>query len=309
MSMKMLLSGGLLVTSLSVVAGSIAFAQKSTPKPKPLPYAQEQTKWRQDQEKDLKSENGWLTVAGLFWLQEGDNSAGADPKCRIVFPQGTAPEDVGKVTLKNGHATLTVSKGVEVKVNGKPVELVEMKSDEKGKPDKAVLGRLTFTVIKRGKRMGIRLYDPQAKTFTGFTGEKWFPVSTKYRIKAKFTAYKPVRQIPITNVLGDTSMNPCPGYVTFKVDGRKCSLNALDSGDVLFFNFADLTSGNTTYPAGRFMDAPKPDKQGFVLLDFNQATNPPCAFTAFATCPLPPKGNRLKVAIPAGEKLYKPTEE
>jgi uncharacterized protein (DUF1684 family) len=161
--------------------------------------------------------------------------------------------------------------------------------------------------IVRGDRVGLRLYDTESKARKEFHGLKWYPIDSKYKVQAKFTPFESGKTYPIKNVLGDTQNWRSPGFVTFSLDGKLCRLVALDEGDILFFNFQDQTSGKTTYPAGRFLYALKPIG-GSVELDFNKATNPPCAFTSFATCPLPPRDNFLSVEVTAGEKVHHPTE-
>jgi uncharacterized protein (DUF1684 family) len=265
-------------------------------------YADRITQWRAQQETDLRAPEGWLSVAGLSWLSEGDNSIGSGSSYKVILPS-PAPENVGTLNLAAGEVTLSVATGVTVQIDGKPVTSVVMAPDVTGKPNKAKIGDITFEVIHRGKRIGVRIWDENCPARRNFTGMKWYPIKPAYVIKAKYTAYDTPKQIPITNVLGDISMNANPGYVEFTLYGKACRLEAQAEDNSLFFNFLDKTSGSETYPAGRFLDAPLP-KDGFVTLDFNQATNPPCAFTAFATCPLPPKGNRLDVAVKAGEKTY-----
>jgi hypothetical protein len=163
---------------------------------------------------------------------------------------------------------------------------------------------VTFTIIERGKRIGVRVYDPQSKAQRSFKGLHWYPVDPGAVVKAQFVSYDPPKPATITNVLGDTSPTTIPGYLTFKVNGVDCKLDAQDGGDTLFLNFTDKTTGKTTYGAGRFLDAPKPDKDGVVMIDFNKATCPPCAYTSFATCPLPPAGNSLPIELKAGEKKF-----
>jgi len=159
-------------------------------------------------------------------------------------------------------------------------------------------------VIKRMDRTGIRMRDPNAATRRNFTGCKWFPALEKWRIRAKWVAYPTPKKIRITNILGMTDEEPGPGYAEFSVNGRTVRLEPVieDPGE-LSFMFKDATSGKTTYAQGRFLDTGLP-KDGYVTLDFNQAYNPPCAFIAFATCPLPPRQNTLTVPIEAGEKKY-----
>ncbi len=266
-------------------------------------------KWRAQTEANLKRPEGWLTVAGLFWLSEGENSMGTKSGSRIALPASSgAANQVGTVTLSGKKATLNILAGVAVQVNGSPVTgSVELKSDASGKPDTVQIGTISFRVIVRGKRTGIRLFDSNSRGMKEFSGCHWYPVNSSFRFKAKFTPYSPPKKVSILNILGDTETVSLPGYVEFSVNGKGCRLDAQDEGDTLFFNFKDITSGTLTYPPGRFLNVPKP-VNGFVDLDFNKAVNPPCAFTAFATCPLPPKSNILNVRISAGELIHHPVK-
>ena len=266
-------------------------------------FSKSQWEWRTKREASLTKPGGWLSVAGLYWVQEGSQTIGSAESCDIQFPS-SAPAKVGTIELKNGVVTLHPRDGVEVSVNGKPLS-GPLKTDATGKPDRVKLGDLEFSIIIRGKRTGIRLWDPNSKFRKRFEGCKWFEPDSKYVVKAKYTAYNPARTLSIVNILGDTEHSPNPGYVEFDIDGKPQRLEAIQEGDEFFFNFRDATSGKETYPAGRFLYSGLP-KDGFVEIDFNKAYNPPCAFTAFATCPLPPKGNTLKVKIAAGELSHHP---
>ncbi|HKP86991.1 MAG TPA: DUF1684 domain-containing protein [Blastocatellia bacterium] len=267
-------------------------------------YREKIQKWRAEQEAELRSDNGWLVVVGLFWLKEGANSFGTDPSNEIVLPEGSAPARAGAFEFHDGKTTLRVENGTLVTVNNEPVTTLEMRSDEKQKPDIARLGSLQLHVIKRGQRYGVRVKDGNSRARREFTGRRWFPIRDAYRITATFVRYDKPKEIEIPNVLGDINKMPSPGYVTFKLDGKQYRIEpVLEGEDKLFFIFSDLTSGRATYGAGRFLYADLPEG-GTVTLDFNQAINPPCAFTRFATCPLPPRQNRLKVAIEAGELSY-----
>jgi uncharacterized protein (DUF1684 family) len=266
-------------------------------------YEESIRSWRAKQEAELRSESGWLTVVGLFWLKTGVNSVGADPSSDIVLPPGSAPARVGTVRFKDGKAVLHVDKSVTVLHSGVPVTELEMASDATKSPVAVAVGELTMLVIKRGQRYGMRVKHKNSKQRREFTGLSWFPVRESYRITAEFAAYDKPRNIPIANVLGDTNMMLSPGYVTFNLGGRKQRLEPVLEEEKLLFIFRDPTSGKSTYPAGRFLYTEKP-KDGKVILDFNQAVNPPCAFTSFATCPLPPRQNRLNVPIAAGALDY-----
>ena len=257
--------------------------------------------WRVRHEAELKSENGWLSVAGLFWLKPGANPAGSAASNAIALSRG--PAQAGVFDFENGKITFRSAPGAEVNLNGKPVSSASLKSDTDGSPDQIRIAGLTLTVIHRADRYGVRLRDPQSRTRAEFSGLHWFPVDEKYRVTGRFIAYDKPKTIPITNVLGQTEAEPTPGYVEFTLNGRILRLEPVDEDHQLFFIFRDLTAGHETYPAGRFLYADWP-KNGQVELDFNKAENPPCAFTAFATCPLPPKQNHLDVRVEAGERNY-----
>jgi len=264
------------------------------------------SEWRKAREASLTAPGGWLCVAGLFWLTPdatgaGEFTIGSAADNRVQLPPA-APAHLGTLSLKAKRVTLTVASGETALVNGAAVTTAELKSDASGRPDTVQAADLKFRVIERGGRIGVRLYDPNAKTRTEFKGLRWFEPSDKFVVTAKFTAYNPPKEIRITNVLGDTAPVGSPGFVTFKIDGKEYRLDAESEGEGLFFNFKDSTNGKTTYSAGRFLNTDKP-KDGVVVIDFNRATNPPCAYTAYATCPLAPKSNYLSVAIPAGERF------
>jgi uncharacterized protein len=237
--------------------------------------------WRAQREAELKADGGWLTVSGLFWLKEGINRAGTKGTSDIVLPRGPA------------------------ELNGQTAgAAIPLMSDPEGKPDLIQFDAFTLFVIHRGERYAIRLKDTQSATRKEFTGLHWFPVKESYRVVAKFVPYQSPKMLTIPNILGETEQDTSPGYVLFKLDGQSLRLDPVVEDDQqLFFIFHDLTSGKETYPPGRFLYTGLP-KNGEVVMDFNQAQNPPCAFTAYATCPLPPKQNRLPVRIEAGELNY-----
>lgn len=244
-------------------------------------------KWRGEREAALKADGGWLTVAGLFWLKEGNNTFDMNPQ-------------VGVFEFHAGKTVLHVAPGHAVAVNGKQVTSAELRPDK----DIVTTGPLTMFVIKRGDRYGIRLKDRNAEARRNFKGLHWYPVNEAYRVTARFVPYNPPKQIPVPNVLGQVENMPSPGYVAFQLNGKEYRLDPVaEGGTELFFIFRDPTSAKETYPSGRFLYA-KPPNDGKVALDFNQAVNPPCAFTPYATCPLPPPQNVLAVRIEAGEKRY-----
>jgi uncharacterized protein (DUF1684 family) len=268
-------------------------------------YVQEIQEWRHGYEANLKQDDGWLTLSGLFWLKEGGNTFGTGVANDIVLPEGSAPDVAGSFIFRDGSTRLSAKPGAPVLLNGVPV-LTEMplKPDSAGRPDRVTLGRrLSMIVIKRGTRYGVRLWDHGSPARRDFRGTQWFPVDEAYRVTARFVSYPQPKRIAILNILGDTEPSPSPGYAVFEIAGQRCRLEPVLEDNQLFFIFKDRTSSKQTYPAGRFLYSALP-KDGKVVLDFNKATNPPCAFTAYATCPLPPKQNYLQVAINAGELNY-----
>jgi uncharacterized protein (DUF1684 family) len=260
-------------------------------------------KWRQQRQENLKADGGWLTVAGLFWLKEGENTMGSGRQNNFVLPPGSAPENLGTFDFHGGKVTFRASSGVGVKLNGNWVETATLKDDSTGSPDVIGISNLSMFVVQRGKRFGIRLKDNDSEARRKFTGTRWFPIAEEYRVTAKFVPYNPPRKIAVPNILGDVEQEDSPGYVEFTLKGQKFRLDPVSEGDGLFFIFKDLTSGKETYPPGRFLSTDLP-QNGEVVLDFNQAVNPPCAFTPYATCPLPPAQNHLPVRIEAGELRY-----
>ena len=263
------------------------------------------TKWRTDYANVLLRPEGWLSVAGLYWLKEGVNTVGSAEECEVRLPTYSSPPMAGNFTRTGEKVKLTVFPGVDLKVNGNSATTVDLNSDTSDHVDHMSLGGVTFKVIQRADKVGIRLYDPKCKGRVSYHGLNWYPADEKWVVKAQFIPYNPPKAGSITNVLGQTTPTTFPGYLAFKINGTDCRLDVEDAGNVFFINFQDATTGKTTYGAGRFLEeTAKPDKEGFTFIDFNKATCPPCAYTSFATCPLPPAGNRLSVAVTAGEKKY-----
>ncbi len=267
-------------------------------------YRAEVEKWRAQRESRLRADDGWLTLVGLFWLRPGENPAGSAPDSRIRLPEG-APAHVGTFILEGDKVLFRASPGVSVRSAGRPVTTLEMRPDVPGPASVISAGDLSMLVIRRGHRLGIRVRDKNSKFRKDFRGCKWFAVDEAYRIEAKFIPYDPPKRVPILNILGDTEHHLSPGYVEFRIAGRDCRLEPVLDNGRLWFIFRDQTSGKETYGAGRFLYADLP-RNGKVILDFNKAYNPPCAFNPYTTCPLPPKQNRLSVPIRAGEKAYEP---
>ena len=268
-------------------------------------YEQELEQWKAKRLASLKSEDGWLTLIGLFWFKEGENRFGSDPSNEIVLPEGKAPALAGTLRLAAGRVTLEAKPGSGITNKGQPVGTLELKSDEDGEPTLLELGSLSFHVVKRGERLGLRVKDRENPARAEFKGTEYYPPDRKWLVDARFEPYQPPKRVPILNVLGMETEETSPGALAFEVGGREYRLEALkEKGEEQFFIiFADQTSGHETYGAGRYLYADPPDREGRVRLDFNRAYSPPCAFTRYATCPLPPAQNRLPLRVEAGEKF------
>lgn len=284
--------------------------EKSTPPTPAFDAAAHKTeiqKWQSDRLASLSKEDGWLTLAGLFWLNEGENKFGTDPKGAVILPKDKAPAVAGSLFLEKGHVRLAARPGVEITADNKPVTALDLRDDnDDNGPTILKLGSLLLNIVKRGDRIGVRVKDTQSETRRQFKGLEYFPIDPRWRIEARFEPYQPAKTIPITNVLGMTDDETSPGAFVFEVDGKTYRLDPiLEKGETdLFVMIADETTGKETYGAGRYLYVKPPDATGKVVIDFNKAYNPPCAFTNFATCPLPPKQNHLALRIEAGEKKY-----
>jgi uncharacterized protein len=271
---------------------------------KPLDHEAEIRAWHQKRIANLTSEDGWLTLVGLHWLKEGDNSFGSAAENALHFPAGT-PARMGTFTVKGDKVALAVQRGVSLTRGDQPFTGGELRSDAEGQPDVLSLGTLRFYVIRRGERFGIRVKDTESETRKKFQGIPTYPVSTAWRIEGRFEPAPTPRKLSVPTVLGTVEEMSSPGTIVFTMNGQEYRLDpVLEPGsDQFFIIFADQTNRTETYGSGRFLYA-APPTDGKVVLDFNRAYNPPCAFSSYATCPLPPPQNRLKLRVEAGEKRY-----
>jgi uncharacterized protein (DUF1684 family) len=270
-------------------------------------YQKEIETWRQAREARLRGDEGWLTVAGLFWLKEGENRFGSDPEGEVVLPAHSAPARAGVLRLEKGKVTVEAAAGVALTLAGKPITRMALRSDVPGPADVLALGATRFFVIERGGKLAIRLRDLQAPARKAFTGLHWFPIRPEYRVVGHLIPHPAPKKMPVPNVLGQVEEMLSPGVVAFRLQGQELRLEPVYESpeqDELFFIFRDRTSAHETYGAGRFFYAAKPNDKGEVIIDFNKAYTPPCAFTRFATCPLPPRQNHLPLRIEAGELDY-----
>jgi uncharacterized protein len=266
-------------------------------------YQKEVLEWRAKREARLRGDEGWLSVAGLFWLKEGDNTFGSDGKADVVLPAHSAPARAGVFKLQGGKVTVQVAPKAFVTLDGKPVTTQELRDDVPGPADILTLGDLRFFVIERSGKFGIRLRDLKSPARTSFAGTRWFPIKKEYRVVGKFIPHPSPKKLSVPNVLGMVEAMESPGAVEFTLAGQKLRLEPVyeePNAKELFYIFRDRTSGHETYGAGRFFYTDLP-KDGQVIIDFNKAYTPPCAFTRFATCPLPPRQNHLPIRVEAGE--------
>lgn len=244
----------------------------------------------------LTGPDGWLTLVGLEWLQEGENLVGSDPSNPVRLPPG-APARLGTILVRQGVATL----------HGVPeVGTMELRDDSEGTPTVVSLGSLRLHVINRDGRLAVRVRDTESPARRRFLGIERYPVDPRWRVEARLEPFDPPMEVPVPNVLGFEETTVVPGALDFVVDEKGLRLLAfVEKGtDDLFIVFGDLTNGDETYGAGRYLYAPPPADGGITFVDFNKAYNPPCVFTPYATCVLPLRENRLPIRVEAGERRY-----
>jgi uncharacterized protein (DUF1684 family) len=260
--------------------------------------------WHRGRIERLKRPDGYLSLVGLYLLEPGENRFGSSENNDLVFPP-KAPEYAGRFVYEKGEVRIKVNAGIDITVEDEPVSDKRLKTDAENPTTILQMGTFHFFVIERAERLYIRLKDTESKALAEFTGIDRFPVSEAWRITGRFEPYNPPKQLRVPNVLGYEFEQTCPGRVVFEVGGQTCTLEPTSvSGNRLFFVFGDGTSTVETYGGGRFMVTDGPQEDGTVVLDFNKAYNPPCAFTPYATCPLPHADNLLDVRIEAGELNY-----
>ena len=281
-----------LITFFVFLVSFAAFSQKNL-------YEKEITTFRQIRIDSLKHENGYLNLSGLFWLKEGENTIGADPKNDFNFPAEHSDSFLGKIILNNGVVRFKSSQANQVFSSGQAVSEMIIFQDKKV----VVLEHksLRWFIIKRGEKYALRLRDLDGEYVRNFKGITYFPLDPSWRIIAKFVPTKG-KQLRITDITGRTFLEDSPGVLHFTKGGKKFTLETGGTMDEFFIVFGDLTNKKSTYGGGRFLYANAPDKDGNVILDFNKSLNPPCEFTPFATCPLPTQENKMNVEVEAGEK-------
>ncbi len=294
--------------NMTILGGLLILSACASAQPQPInEYENEIREWHSNRIERLKQPDSWLSLIGLFWLDEGKNTFGSGSENNIIFPIEDAPSNMGYFLRSGDSIWVETADDVTIVHDGlKLTGRVRLMSDMDGQPTVLEWGSLKWYIIKRGEKYGVRLKDTNNHKIQTFPGIDRFTVSPEWRIEAKLEAYNPPKQIPIPDVLGMVNDSPSPGALVFQIDGKTYRLDPIaDPGDERYFIiFADETSGIETYGAGRFLVVDAPGPEGKTIIDFNKAYNPPCAFSEFATCPLPPQQNILLVKITAGEKNY-----
>lgn len=264
--------------------------------------------FQKQMDEQLRTADGWLTLVGLHWLQEGENTVGADPGCTVPLPAGTAPKLVGTIMMIDKKVTFSAAPGVNALVGEQPVVgEIELESDLNRNQTVISVDEISFYLVIRGTRYGVRVKQENSPVRMNFDGRVWWPVDEGRRVTAEIEYYEPQKIVEVPDILGNVNETAMDCALKFQLDGRTYTLDAfgLPSGQY-YILFQDLSCGNGSYPAGRFLVTEYPEDDS-VVIDFNKAHNPPCAFTAYATCPLPPKQNHLSIAIQAGER-YNPID-
>jgi len=268
-------------------------------------YINKIEKWHQTRLERLKDKNGWLSLAGLFWLEPGENTFGSDSGNDFVVRSIKTYPIIGKFVLNQGNVRFVARKDIPVTFKNQSVTDLILKNDTQREPTILKLGTLSWYIIKRGKKLGVRLKDASHPRLQKLNKIEVFPINSNWRIEAKLEKYDTPRSINIPTVLGTTEKQMSPGVLIFRIKGILCRLNPTGGEGNLFVIFGDRTNGSETYGGGRFLVVKKPDSNGHTIVDFNKAYNPPCVFSPYATCPLPPEENILTLRVTAGEKMVK----
>jgi uncharacterized protein (DUF1684 family) len=268
-----------------------------------LSHEEEVRDWRERRHERLSSETGWLTLVGLEWLKGGENRIGRNPSSTVNIKGG--PDNWGTLYVEGDELRFVPSPGEGITVDGEEVSEVQLLADTQGEPTVVRSGNLSFYVIYR-ESYALRIKNAQAPALKNFVEVPNYDFQEDWKFEARFIPSPEGETIEIGNVLGQLSPSPVYGYAEFERDGKSYRLLGLgdENSESVWFLFADRTSGRETYGAGRFLYSDGMPENGKLVVDFNKAYNPPCAFSDYATCPLPPQQNRLNLAVTAGEKDY-----
>jgi len=259
--------------------------------------------WRKNRLEKLTAEDGWVTLAGLFWLREGENSFGRSPENHLIANYAEFPEKVGAFISSKGSVTFTARPETDVLCNHKPVTSIQLVSDQDGKPTILQYKTFSWYLIKRGELLGIRMKWSEHPNRKRLLEIPAYPISAKWRIKGRYIPYSTPKKLMIPSVIGTESEEDCPGEIHLTLNNHPIVLYPTGSRDSLSLIFSDASNGKETYAGGRFLPLPRPDESNEIILDFNKAYNPPCVFTPFATCPIPIPENNIELPIESGEKM------
>jgi uncharacterized protein len=292
---------------LSLLVGCQVSAPKARPPFDAAAYAHELASWKASRVRAIAGPDGWITLSGLYWLDGSSYTLGGG-EAEIPIPGTTGV--LGRLLIDSATALFIAESGRAVRVQGEVIDSIALESDGEGRrPTVVAAGTSTFRVLDRSGRLALRVKDSASILRQTFAGIETFPVDTAFRVLARLERPTQPRVLRLANIVGLIEDHRVAGILHFALHGRSWTLEAVqEPGDsALFILFRDVTSGTESYPAGRYLSTAPPDSAGLVVLDFNRAYNPPCAFTAFATCPMPPRQNVLPIAIPAGERRYAET--
>jgi uncharacterized protein (DUF1684 family) len=265
----------------------------------------ETERWRELRERQLRSADGWLAVTGLHWLEQKQVRFGSAPDCELRLASESSPAAGGTITVTDGVVLFAAADGASLTLNGKPARngilTLTGTAAEADSPDRLAIGSSTLQLLRRTGKLAIRVRDSNSSLIRDFPGERWFPANPAYRIPARFVAAEPGSVIEFRNVRGGSLNQELAGTVEFELEGRSFKLQATDEEPgKLFIVFRDQTSGQRTWPGGRFLSLDLPKDDTSLMLDFNRAYNPPCAYNLHTLCPLPPAQNMLPISISAG---------
>ena len=286
---------------ISVMILSSCGSEELGQAPIPDDYPEQIAEWKQDRIESISDPTGWLRLAGMFWLEEGENSFGSSSEVDIQFPEGTIDDRAGTFVFENGIVTMRVEEGVEITHKGEPVtEFTLYEGDDEKRVEH---GTLEWFVIERDDITAIRLYNKENEKADSFTGFPDYPIDPKWVRTARYTPNPEGTTVPIVNVLGQHIDAVSPGTLEFTIDGEKFTFDGIVNSTRLFIIFSDATNRSETYQAGRYLYVDYPeDGSDYTIIDFNKVYNPPCSYNVFTTCQLPPQQNRLDLAVTAGEK-------
>jgi hypothetical protein len=263
-------------------------------------YQQEVNNWRAECNANIRKENGWLALAGLFWLKLGKSRVGSDPKCEVQLPE-RLPASIGYLEYNGRSVSLRVNAGQKVKVNDEPVDFAVIQTDISDNPSFVTLEDIRFVIIERGHRFGVRVWDNQREERKTFPARTWFDIDESFRVPATYTAYDHPKKVFFSGITGEKSEFPVEGYLSFEFNEKRYQLDANKEDDgSLFVRFWDPTAKDETYPTGRYLVVE--EEEGKFFIDFNRAYSPPCSITNFATCVFAPEQNHLDFRVTAGEK-------